>query len=124
MTSNPEMPGSPMSKMIRPKGSLSARNSAVSPSLAPSAACPAALSSAKMPRASAASSSTRRIRAMSAGEPLAFGHQTLEQRRYSEPLSAGGGAVFAQLLERRAESHLVFRPEHRPAAIGGESVPV
>src|ERR1700693_490772 len=64
ITSNPDMRGNPMSRMIRPQGSDSARNRAVSPSLAQSAAWPAPLRSAMIPREIAGSSSTSRIRAV------------------------------------------------------------
>jgi hypothetical protein len=50
--------------MIRPQGSDSTRKRAVSPSLAQSAAWPAPLRSAMIPRESAGSSSTSRIRAV------------------------------------------------------------
>src|SRR5579863_2452198 len=64
ITSNPDMRGKPMSRMIRQQGSDSTRKSAVSPSLAQSAAWPVPLRSAMIPRESAGSSSTSRIRAV------------------------------------------------------------
>src|ERR1022692_1658544 len=81
ITSNPDMSGKPMSRMTRLQGSESIRNRAVSPSLAQSAACPAALSSAMIPRERAGSSSTSRIRAMGAQTVTNLGARQASARR-------------------------------------------
>src|SRR5260370_29720567 len=81
ITSNPDMPGNPMSRMTKLQGSESTRNRAVSPSLALSAACPEALRSAMIPRERAGSSSTSRIRAMDVQTVTNYGARQASARR-------------------------------------------
>src|SRR5882672_4566534 len=108
ITSNPDMPGNPMSRMTRLQGSESTRNRAVSPSLAQSAACPAALRSAIIPRDRAGSSSTSRIRAINV-PPYSFLQVTDLHVQPNRPPQAERVTVIETTYRQPAHARRLFR---------------